>query len=180
MPAYSVTTIDADNIPPTILSTVPVNGATGVFVTDRISVSFSEPMNKTSVQDNFAVSGGGVSLTGSFSWNNELTTVTFTPSQSLSENTSYTLTLIDKMTDLHGIRLGGNDGVDNDDNVTKSFTTVAVSRPKITYRGPADKKTGVTVTTPVVVDFTEPINTSTVNTASFKLLLNGTQVSRIL
>jgi uncharacterized protein (TIGR02145 family) len=177
LPAYSVTTIEADNIPPVILSTVPANGATGVFVTDNISVSFSKQMNKTSVQDNFKLSEGSTSLNGSFSWNNDLTTMTFTPLQSLSENASYTMTLIDKMTDLHGIRLGGNDGVDNDDNVTRSFTTVAVSRPKITYRGPADKSTGVTVTTPVVFDFTEPINTSTVNSTSFRLLLNGTSVS---
>ncbi len=97
---YNIITINADNVPPTILSTVPASGATGVFVTDKISVFFSEPMNKTSVQNNFTVTGGGTSIAGSFSWNNELTAVTFTPSKSLSENTSYTLTLIDKISDL--------------------------------------------------------------------------------
>jgi uncharacterized protein (TIGR02145 family) len=173
---YSVTTVDADNVPPTILSTVPKDGATGVFVTDKVSVSFSEPMNKTSVQDNFALATGSTSISGTFNWNNELTTVTFTPTHSLAENTSYTLTLSDKLTDLHGIRLGGN-STDNDNNVTATFTTVAFAQPKITYRGPADKKTGVTVSTPIVVDFTEPINTSTVDQTSLKLLLNGTSIN---
>ena len=56
---------------------------------------------------------------------------------------------------------------------TYSFTTVAQANPEITYLGPANLNTGVPVTTSVVVDFTEPINTSTVNSATFKLLLGN-------
>lgn len=165
---YSISTIDSDNIPPVVINTYPVNGASEVFITEKISIFFSEPMNKKSVQDFFSLSESGNSITGTFSWNNNLTTVIFTPDRPLLENKTYNILLPVTVTDLHGIGLTAN--------VNVLFSTVTTSRPVITYRGPTDKKTDVTVSTPVVVDFSEPVNTSTVTTESFSLLLNGSQV----
>jgi len=165
---YSIRTIDSDNVPPVVINTSPSVDASEVSVTEKISVFFSEPMNKKSVQDNFSLTAGESPLTGTFSWNNELTTVIFTPDHSLLEGSTYTIMLTDEITDLHGLSLVSN--------FIATFSTITTSKPLITYRGPADKKSDVTVTTPVVVDFTEAINTSTVTTETFRLLLKGSQV----
>ncbi len=163
----SFTTIPKDNVPPLINEVIPANGTYSVFVTSKIRVFFSEPMNKTSVEKGFTLSwtDANVSKTvaGSFSWDNDNVSITYTPSGSLREGTVYTLKLANSITDLSGNQLAGSE--------TRSFTTVLQAAPTILYIGPGNNNTGVPLSTPVVVDFSEPINSFTVNSGTFKLLL---------
>jgi hypothetical protein len=70
--------VPVDIVPPTILSITPVNGATKLTpTTDIIVITFSEPMNKASVQSAFVPSGAAPVPT--FSWNASATELTINP-----------------------------------------------------------------------------------------------------
>ncbi|MDO8132332.1 MAG: Ig-like domain-containing protein, partial [Candidatus Brocadiales bacterium] len=81
------TTGDAD--PPTVISTSPVNGATGVAINSTITATFSETMQSSTINtDTFTVSDGSINISGTVSYSG--TTATFTPSANLDFNTIYT------------------------------------------------------------------------------------------
>jgi YVTN family beta-propeller protein len=168
----SFTTIPKDLVPPKINEVIPANLATNVFVTDKIRVFFSKPMNKASVENGFTLTwtnnGNIKTVGGSFSWENDNTSFTFTPSGSLRENTVYKIILANSIADLSGNKLAQSQS---------SFTTVAQAQVTILYLGPGNGNTGVPVTTPVVVDFSEPINPYTVTSATFKLLFGNTSTT---
>lgn len=86
---WSFTTGQADTIQPTVVSTSPADGATGVSAGGAISITFSEAVNPTSLvftleQTNTAVIPGTVTFDPTF------TIVTFTPGIMLSSQTQYT------------------------------------------------------------------------------------------
>ena len=167
----SFTTISQDSDPPKINEVIPANAATNVFVTDKIRVFFSEPMNKASVENGFTLSWTDANVLktagGTFSWEDDNTSFAYTPTASLRENTVYTIKLLNSITDLSGNNLVQSQS---------SFTTVAQAQLTIRYLGPGNNNTSVPVTTPVVVDFSEPVNTYTVNSGTFRLLLGNTAV----
>ena len=170
------TTIKADDIDPTITDMIPAPGADSVFVTDAVRVFFSEPMDRTSVNNGFSLTwaneaGGSQKADGSIDWTNDNMTIIFTPTLSLNEGTLYTCNLPNTITDLSGRFLS--------DSIW-SFKTVPQAPPQILYLGPGKGKTGVALNTPVVVDFSEPVNPSTVTSGTLKLLkgnLTGSKVS---
>ncbi len=168
------TTIPADNTPPKLMESIPAAGATNVFVTDKIILSFSEPMNTTSVESGFTISytdsqGGEKTVDGTLSWNDDYTTFTYAPWSSLKEGQLYTITLTNGIKDLSSNPLS-NSGL-------RTFTTLLAANPSIKYIGPGKDQTGVTVNTPVVVDFSEPVNPNSVNSSTFRLLSGNTIVT---
>jgi YVTN family beta-propeller protein len=172
--AVSFTTVDRDHTPPTIASTFPVNTADSVFVTTKINVIFSEAMDIGSVNENFALTwdeGTPVvtrTVDGSFSWDNERRNLTFTPSRSLNEKTKYTITVSTGATDLSDNQLANTNSF--------TFTTVTEAAPQIFYLGPRNLQTGVTVETPVVADFSEPVDPLSVNSTTFSLKTTNGQI----
>lgn len=84
----TVTAPQADVVRPTVTSTSPSNGATGVAAGASITVSFSEAMQSSTLNaSTFLVAGvsGSVAANGS--------TATFTPSSPLTNGTTYAVTL---------------------------------------------------------------------------------------
>jgi YVTN family beta-propeller protein len=166
----SFTTISKDNTPPQINEVIPANGATNVFITDNIKIFFSEPMNKTSVEKGFTLSwtdaNGLKTAGGTFSWDTQNMSVVFTPLGSLKEGIAYTIKLTNTITDLSGNKLVSSSSL--------SFTTVPQAAPTIIYFGPSG--TGASVNSPIVVDFSEPINPYLVNSGTFELLLGNAPV----
>jgi len=158
---FSFKTGQGDKIPPTIVDIIPDNNATGIFVDQKIMVFFSEPMNKTSVENSLSLNPA---VNHSLSWNSESSILTFIPSPTTGyqEGTNYTLTISTGAKDVSGNAMTSN--------VSSSFTIVPVAIPTIKYLGPGNNATAVTVTTPVVVDFSEPIDTLTITSVSFRLL----------
>ncbi len=114
-----------DTTPPTVTSTSPTGS--DVPLSTSISVGFSKPMNKTSTESAFSITG---SMSGSFSWVGN--TMTFKPSADLSQLTTYTVTInSSKAVDLNGIALDGNnngisEGSPTDDYRWQFNTTVDV------------------------------------------------------
>ena len=76
--------------PPYVSSHVPIANATNVAVTSSIQVTFSEPMDTSSVQNAFTVNP---SVSGSFTWSSGDAVLTFSPSSSLVYQTLYTITI---------------------------------------------------------------------------------------
>lgn len=92
-----------NNNTPTIQSTSPTNGATGVSVNTAVSITFSTDMNHSSVESAFSISP---SASGIFSWNGN--TITFTPSAALNVGVLYTVTILSSASSSGGTALATN------------------------------------------------------------------------
>jgi YVTN family beta-propeller protein len=161
-------TSDADTEPPSLVQIDPEHEADSVFVTKKITLGFSEPMDrhtftvKTSQDDgNFSLSSNGNFVNGSFQFDRNYKIAVFTPFRPLAEGTLYTVNLSTDITDLSGM------GLENE--YIKTFTTVPDGPPAMTKLGPADGATDISITTKLFADFSEPIDPSTVNSNTFFL-----------
>lgn len=96
-----------DTTPPTVLSTNPINGATGVAI---INVTFSEPMSASSISPaSFIVTGPGVTaVAGSVIYDADNNRALFVPSSDLATATSFTATIMILAKDRAGNALAGN------------------------------------------------------------------------
>jgi len=106
----------ADVTPPTVLSSVPVSGAISVSASSKVTSTFSETMDATTLTNStFTLKQGTTSIAGTVSYTG--TTATFSPSVTLTGNTAYTATVTTGVKDLSGNALAAN--------YSWSFTTVA-------------------------------------------------------
>ena len=143
--------------PPTIVSTVPANGAASVAVNTTISATFSEAMNAATINAaTFTVTGpgatpvaGGVTYTG--------TTATFTPTVALASSILYAATITTGAKDLTGAPLAAN--------FVRTFTTAAP--PTVVSTVPANGAASVAVNTTISATFSEAMNAATINAATF-------------
>lgn len=97
-----------DTTPPTVISTNPVNNATGVPINQTISATFSESMNPLTITSGiFQLTGpGGNLVTGAVAYDPTNFIATLTPSASLTGSTTYIATVTAGATDLAGNPLG--------------------------------------------------------------------------
>ena len=169
----SFTTKSKDTDNPEVKSTIPENEAVDVYVISNVEIFFSEPMDKNTVEDGFVLSwldedsGSENNVEGSFEWDKNNSVMKFVPLSTFLEGEDYTISLPTSAKDLSGNSLA--------EALSSSFTTVGQAPPEIKYLGP-DGTIPVTVTTPVVVDFSEPINPASVKYSTFKLLYGNQQV----
>lgn len=80
-----------------IVAVKPVKGAQGVSLSEKISVTFDQPVNKESAQANFSIEPN---MGGNFSWQGN--TMVFSPSSDLSPSTNYTLSLAAGIQSIYG------------------------------------------------------------------------------
>jgi len=103
---------------PTVSSTSPAADATDVAVDTRVSVTFSEAMDSSTITtSSFTLD----SIAGSVSYDSDTYTATFTPDANLDESTTYTATLSTAITDAAGNPLASA--------YSWSFTTVQTVTP---------------------------------------------------
>lgn len=106
-----------DITPPTVSSTSPVNGATGVALDTSITATFSEAMNKKSINTNsFILKKGTVAVEGTLSYNNTTRKAVFKSMSPLDYWTTYTATITTGAKDLHKNSLASD--------YSWSFTTI--------------------------------------------------------
>jgi len=82
---------------PFVTNAIPVGGE--ISTTPLIAITFSEPMNRTSVEGAFS---GGAGINGTFVWSADSRMVTFLPSRSLQAGTTYTIVINTNAKDLAG------------------------------------------------------------------------------
>jgi len=161
-------------IPPTVISTIPVATATGVPVNQGLSAIFSKPLNPASVNTTTFLlvndtTPGSVSGTVGFVG----TTATFVPTSNLAPNSMFTATLTTGITDLAGYPLAAN--------YVWSFTTgpgTDTTPPTVTSTNPLDNATNVFVNATVNATFSKAMNPLTITAAT--VTVKGPGVTPVL
>ena len=119
--------VPSDTTPPTVSSTDPFNGATGVAINRKIAAAFSEAMDPTTINTTtFTLRQGATPVAGTVTYAG--VTATFTPSGNLAANTTYTATITTGATDLAGNLLVSS--------YAWSFTTAVTAGHHRTHRDP--------------------------------------------
>jgi len=163
------TTVAAPDVtPPTITGTSPSNGAMGVALGVAPTVTFSEPMNPSTINAStiaLRVTSNGVAIPGSVSYNASTHVATFTPASQLGFSTSYTLSVTTGVQDVAGNAMSSP--------FSASFTTVPnpdTTRPTVLSfvqlgaTGPLLENRSI-----VSVTFSEAMNPSTINASTVVL-----------
>ena len=165
---WSFTTGTApDIIPPTVIATDPINGATGVLINKKVVVYFSEDMNTTSITNStFYLQQGTTTILGSVSTSGS--TSVFTPASNLNLNTTYKATVTTGVKDL-----AGNAMVSNYVFTFTTGTSSDITPPIVTSTDPANNATAVPLNKKVVAFFSKSMNPQTINSSTF-LLKQGT------
>jgi hypothetical protein len=164
--------------PPTVISTVPLNGAVGVPINQALSATFSVAMRPASVSaTTFTLTGpGAVSVTGAVTYVAAGSVATLTPAASLAPNTTYTATITTGTVDLDGTALV--------QNYVWTFTTAAapvLTPPTVISTIPLNAATGVARNQIVSATFSTAMNPATINSSTFTLTGPGlTAVSGLL
>ncbi|MBF0527700.1 MAG: Ig-like domain-containing protein [Deltaproteobacteria bacterium] len=152
-----------DTTPPTVASTSPANGATGIPIGASIKATFSEQILATTLASaTFYLNG----VSGDVSYNSSTKTAIFTPSANLAYNTLYTAIVTTGVTDTSGNNLAAT--------YTWSFTTGAgpeTTPPTVVSTSPANSATGTAVSAAIKATFSEQILPASLTSATF--CLNG-------
>jgi gliding motility-associated-like protein len=148
---------------PTVVSTTPANGATGVSVSlNSVSVTFSQEINTSVAGTVQIVNTTTNAVTGTVSspqWSNNNTTVTFTYSGTLGYGINYTI----KVSDFEDT----NSNV-MDDDAANSFTTIDLQLAVIGTT-PANGANNIPVTlNSVSVTFNKDMDISTIGTVELR------------
>ncbi len=106
-----------DSIAPKVVSTIPMDLATGVATNSFFSATFDEAMLSSTITDITFTSANTTAITGTVAYSGS--TATFTPSTSLEVDTLYTATISTGATDLAGNAMAAT--------TVWSFTTAATA-----------------------------------------------------
>ena len=175
--AISFTT-EPDVAPPRVLAVTPPPGATDVSVSALIEIRFSEAVDRGSVEDAFSFSNGTATWgawAGSPRWSGSAfadDTLTFNAFENFPFLATITVTLNgSNARDPAGFTLDGDgDGTAEGspaDDVAWWFRTEGAdaTRPRVTYVDPPHGATDILETTDVFLEFSEPMDRTTVEDA---------------
>lgn len=161
----------ADVTPPTVISTDPANGATGVVLDKKITATFSEAMDPLTINTvTYTLRQGATSVSGNVIYSG--TTATFSPSSNLTPNTIYTATITTGAKDLAGNALASN--------YVWTFTTgsvVDITPPIVISTDPSNGATGVVLDKKITATFSKAMDPLTINTTTFTVRQGATPVS---
>jgi len=149
---------------PTIVSTIPANGATNVVVDTPISATFSKAMNPASINaTTFTVTGpGGTAVAGAVAYSGG--TATFTPTTALTYSTTYTATITNGATAATGAPLVAN--------YAWTFTTITPP-PATIATVPANAATGVPTNQVLSATFNDAMSCATLASPATTFVLTG-------
>jgi hypothetical protein len=153
-------------IPPTVLSTIPLDAATGVPLNQIVGATFSTAMDPATINSTtFTLTGPGTTaVSGLVAYAAVGDTLTFTPTSNLAPSTLFTATITTGAKNLAGTALTSI--------YVWTFTTgtaTVTTAPEIVSTVPANAATGVPLNQAVSATFTEAINPLTLTTATFQL-----------
>ena len=152
-----------------IISTLPAAGETGVSINSHIDVVFSDNIDMLTVNGatTFIVNDGIGTMSGSFTYDSALKTVTFTPAGGFAASTTYTVTLTTGIKNMVGESMAAD--------YSWSFTTAAGLVPEIYVLSPLlEIFSGDTYDYGIVVTATTKTETFTIgNSGSGNLVINA-------
>lgn len=163
----TITTVDIT--PPRVLSTIPVNGATGVSRAGTSTVTFSEPMDPTTINTstfNIRVTSSGQILAGTVTYNATTRVAEFIPSSPLPNLTDLTVTVTAGAKDLAGNALNPA--------FTATWKTRDEDGPIVISSSPTQGSPGVSPNASISVTFNEAVDLATVIQSNFVLKVTST------
>jgi hypothetical protein len=170
------TALAPDTIPPTVQSTNPASGATGVELSVHPRVTLSEPAAASSVASStvrlLRADGSAVSqAAGSPSLDGAGTTITITPASPLAPESTYRISVLSGGS---GVKDVAGNPLAATFTMSPGFTTIAVDTPPaVTGTNPADGATGVARNVRPSVTFSEQVDPASIGSASVRLLGPG-------
>ena len=145
---------------PSVLTTDPVNLATGIALNKTVTADFSEAMDALTITSStFTLMEGVNPVAGSVSYLG--TTASFDPTANLLPGTTYTATITTGVQSVPGIPLASD--------YVWTFTTSNIP-PTVILTDPLDLATAVPVNKTVTADFSEAMNSSTITSSTFTLM----------
>ncbi len=156
---------------PTVILTDPDDLETDVALSKVVTATFSEPMDPLTINEiTFTLQNGSNSVTGVISYIG--TTASFAPSTNLLPNTLYTGTITTGAMSAGGTPLAAN--------YTWTFTTASMLAPTVISTAPMDLDIDVPLNQVISADFSEEMNSSTINTSTFTLMQGTTVISGLV
>ena len=139
---------------PYVLFVEPANGATGIPLTQAITVTFSMPMDRASTQAAFSLKPlrSDARVPGRFVWSQNDTVMTFIPEGQLELDTEYLITL-------ESSALSAQGAAPLKASYKYSFRTVPY--PRILFTIPHDGDKQAAPSTPFTIKFSAPMDVST-------------------
>lgn len=143
---------------PLVLTTDPVNNATGVVLNKIITVNFNMPMDSTTVNNStFKLDQGANSISGVVSGNGS--NYSFKPNSALLSNTLYKATITKNVKNTAGISMAAD--------YVWTFTTGNLVAPFVVSTDPTNNAAGVALNKVVSALFSTPMDAATLNNSSF-------------
>jgi uncharacterized protein YfaS (alpha-2-macroglobulin family) len=94
---------------PRLLSATPEEGAVSIPIDTVVELEFNQAMNPDSVEENFVlIAPGGIPVEGAFGWNDDFTTMVFTPTNILTRDSNHRLVLNSAAQSRGGTPLGAD------------------------------------------------------------------------
>jgi len=152
-------TTAAGDTAPTVVSTSPADSATGVALSSKVTATFSEAMNSSTINTlTFTLkASGGVPVSASVSYANSVATLS--PTSPLTQDTVYTATLTTGVADVAGTHMA----------VANTWTFRTDVAPTVISTSPPANTIEYGVANNVTATFSKAMDTSTITGATFTL-----------
>ncbi len=165
------TFVTADVVAPTVTAVVPANAATNVPLNTTVRVTFSEPMNATTINTTTVTlrpTAGATPVAATVTYDGATNTAVLTPTAPLSGTTNYTVTVTTGVRDVSNNALASQ--------FTSTFTTLTpdVIPPTVSSVAPANLAVAVPTNTTVRVTFNEAMDATTITNTNITLRNTGT------
>ena len=163
-----------DTTAPTVITTIPLDLATGVATNSAVNATFSKAMDPLTITTTtFTLQQGATAVSGTVTYSG--VTAVFTPTSNLAASTVYTASITTGAKDLAGNALAVNK--------VWSFTTGAAADttpPTVILVNPAALATGVAINSAVNATFSKAMAPLTISTATFTVQASGPPSGPIL
>ncbi len=154
---------------PIVIATDPANSATGVALNKVITITFNELMDpKSFTQASFNLQGAA-KVAGTVVYDGTTPTMSFIPTSSLTNNTTYVGTVYATVKDKLGNVLQAN--------YVWSFSTGTSISPMVIATDPTNTATGVVLNKIVTADFNMAMDPLTINATNFLMKQGATSIA---
>lgn len=146
---------------PQVVQVQPANASGSVPLNTRVIVRFAHPAKPGAIANGtLTVSQGTTTVAGNLALSADGLSLTFTPTQSLTAATSYSVAVTD---------VSENQTSPEFQSTFTTGTALDTTAPQIVHTNPLSGSTGVPTNAPFIVQFSKPIDPSTVTPQSFQL-----------
>ncbi len=158
-----------ENVPPTVVSTIPENNTTDFSVFSTVTINFSRPMLKSSVLNSLSLVPN---VEGKFQWKNISRQLIFTPGTRFEFDQAYQLEILPTAMDQFGFSLDGNGDGQEGDSFELSFHTAQMdtAQPMVIDFYPTNNDTGIFINDILRVTFNKKLDPTTIAGSNILLM----------